>query len=152
MLYALVDGPGAVVSSRTYNRDPQGATFGQGIPGVLVDGQSAPTRLILPLVHSSPGRFRTNVGLVQTSSGTFTARVSAYSPGGSLIATRNFAVAAGYRQINDVFRELGVPDAVVEGGRIEVELLGPAPAFWTCYASVVDDRTNDPTYILPVRP
>jgi hypothetical protein len=152
MLYAVVNGPGAVVSSRTYNRDPQGATFGQGIPGVLVDGQSAPIRLILPLVHSSPGRFRTNVGLVQTSSGTFTVRVSAYSADGSLIASRNFAVAAGYRQINDVFRELGVPDTVVEGGRIEVELMGPAPAFWTCYASVVDDRTNDPTYVLPVRP
>jgi hypothetical protein len=77
MIAAVVDGPGAVVSSRTYNLDPQGASFGQGIPGVLATGQTAPSALLLPLVHS-------------------------------------------------------------------------APAFWTCYASVVDDRTNDPTDVLPV--
>ena len=38
----------------------------------------------------------------------------------------------------------------MEGAWIEVQLMSPAPAFWTCYASVVDDRTNDPTYVLPV--
>lgn len=152
MLYVVVNGPGAVVSSRTYNRDPLGGTFGQGIPGVLVDDLTPPTRLVLPLIHSSPGRFRTNLGLVQTSAGTYTVRISAYTAGGSLLATKAIGVAAGFRQINDVFRELGVPTAVVEGGRLEVELLGAAPAYWTCYASVVDDQTNDPTYVLPVRP
>jgi hypothetical protein len=40
----------------------------------------------------------------------------------------------------------------VEGGWIEVQLVGNAPAYWTCYASVIDSRTNDPTYVLPVEP
>jgi len=152
MVYAVIDGPGAIVSSRTYNRDPGGATFGQGIPGVLVNGEEAPSELILPLVHSSPGRFRTNLGLVQTSAGSFTVRVSIHAPGGAVLAAENILVATGFRQINDVFRQLGLDNAVVEGGWIEVELMSAAPAFWTCYASVVDDRTNDPTYVLPVAP
>jgi len=152
MLYAVVDGPGAVVSSRTYNLDPQGASFGQGIPGVLATGQSAPSSLLLPLVHSAPGRFRTNLGLVQTSSGSFTVRVSIHAPGGALLAAANFTVSTGFRQINDLFEELGLGSLSVEGAWIEVQLMSPAPAFWTSYASVVDDRTNDPTYVLPVEP
>jgi hypothetical protein len=150
MLYAVVDGPGALVSSRTYNLDPQGASFGQGIPGVLVNGQTAPSSLLLPLVHSAPGRFRTNLGLVQTSAGSLTVRVSIHAPGGALLAARNFTGSAGFRQINDLFEELGLGSLSVEGAWIEVQLMSPAPAFWTCYASVVDDRTNDPTYVLPV--
>jgi hypothetical protein len=152
MLYAVVDGPGALVSSRTYNLDPQGASFGQGIPGVLVNGQTAPSSLLLPLVHSAPGRFRTNLGLVQTSAGSLTVRVEIHAPSGALLAARNFTGSAGFRQINDLFEELGLGSLSVEGAWIEVQLMSPAPAFWTCYASVVDDRTNDPTYVLPVVP
>lgn len=151
MLYAEVDGTGVVVSSRTYNLDPQGATFGQGIPAVELDGLQAPSELILPLIHSVPGSFRANLGLVQTSAGSFTVLVTAHSPGGSALASKMITVSSGFRQINDIFRELGIPSAVVKGGWLAVELVGPAPQYWTCYASVVDDRTNDPTYVLPVR-
>jgi hypothetical protein len=40
---------------------------------------------------------------------------------------------------------------VVIGDELVIELMSPAPAAWTCSASVVDDRTNDSTYVLPVR-
>jgi hypothetical protein len=41
---------------------------------------------------------------------------------------------------------------VAIGDEPVVESMSPAPAFWTCSASVVDDRTNDATYVLPVAP
>jgi len=152
MLYALLDGRGGVVSSRTYNLEPDGATFGQGIPGVLVDGQPVASTYILPLVHNAPGVFRTNVGVVQTSSGGLTVRISAHSPTGAFLGSGTFASPSAFRQINNIFRELGIEHLQVEGGWLEVDLLGPPPSYWTCYASVIDSRTNDPTYVLPVEP
>jgi hypothetical protein len=149
MLYAVVDGPGAVVSSRTYNLDPQGASFGQGIPGVLASGQTAPSSLLLPLVHSAPGRFRTNLGLVQTSSGSYQVEVTVWSPGGSPLAVTSYTRNAAYDQVNDVFDDMGLGSLSIEGAWMSVRLVSGSPAYWTCYASVVDDQTGDPTFIAP---
>jgi len=151
MVYAILDGIGGLVSSRTYNLEPDGATFGQGIPGVPVDGAEA-ARYVLPLVHNAPDRFRTNVGVVQTSSARFVVLITAHASDGTELAQGVFTVSSAYRQINNIFRELEIEDEEVDGGWLVVELVGPAPGYWTCYASVVDSRTNDPTYVLPVEP
>jgi hypothetical protein len=38
----------------------------------------------------------------------------------------------------------------VTGGWIRVRLVSGTPATWSCYASVIDGLTGDPTYIMPV--
>jgi hypothetical protein len=150
LIYASLNSPDAVVSSRTYNLSDEGVSFGQGIPGVLLDGESAPTSLIIPLVHSAPGRFRTNLGLVQTSRGFLLVQVSIFASDGALLAQRNWGSPGAFRQINDIFTAMGLGGEVVEGAWIRVRLVGPAPSYWSCYASVVDDGSNDPTYVFGV--
>jgi len=152
MIYVLVDSDDALVSSRTYNQTADQETYGQGIPGVAVtDGQAA-GEFILPLIHHESGAFRTNVGIVQSSAGELTVQISAFDADGGFLGSGNFTSSSGFRQINNIFRELGIDYTDVEGGWLRVRLVGPAPNFWTCYASVVDSRTNDPTYVLPVEP
>ena len=152
MIYVLVDSDDALVSSRTYNQTADQETYGQGIPGVAVTVGQAAGEFILPLIHHASGAFRTNVGIVQSSAGELTVQISAFDADGGFLGSGNFTSSSGFRQINNIFRELGIDYKEVEGGWLRVQLVGPAPNFWTCYASVVDSRTNDPTYVLPVEP
>jgi hypothetical protein len=149
LLYVVLDAAGPVVSSRTFNLGEGGATFGQGIPGLPLDGVTAPTELVLPIVHSVPGQFHTNLGLVQTSSGSYQVEVTVWSPGGSPLAVSTYTRSAAYDQVNDVFDDMGLGSLSIEGAWMSVRLVSGSPAYWTCYASVVDDQTGDPTFIAP---
>jgi hypothetical protein len=150
LLYVIVDGEGMPVTTRTYNLAGDGGTFGQGIPGILLNEATPATKLILPMLLSDPGRFRTNLGLVQTSAGSFAARVQLHAPDGTILATKGYGVVGAFTQINNLLNDMGIGSTVVDGGWISVELLGGSPAYWTTYASIVDGSTDDPTYIMPV--
>lgn len=152
LVYVVFDAVGPVVTSRTYNQAADGSTYGQGIPGIPLIGGAAPGELILPMVHSGAGRFHTNLGLVQASTGSMTVEVSIYTAGGSLLAIEQRVVSDGWDQINDVFDKMGVGAATIEGGWIKVRLVSGSPDAWTCYASVVDKETGDPTYVGGVNP
>lgn len=151
LVAVVLDGRGPVVFSRTFNLEPGGATFGQGIPGVLIDDVETPTELVLPMLHSAPGRFRANLGLVQASAGTLTVLVQAYRADGSLLATRTLNQSSAFLQVNDLLSTMGIGDAEVEGGWVRVRLSAGAPAWWDAYLSVVDDRTDDPTFEAAMR-
>jgi lysyl endopeptidase len=151
-MYLMVDGPGTVAFSRTVNLSQSGVTFGQGVPGILLSKASLTPVLVLPMVHSIPGRYRTNLGFAQTSGGGFGVDVSIYTAEGSLLTTERFRIETGWRQINDIFGKFGFGELPVEGGWIEVRLAAGSPAFWTTYATVIDDGSNSPTYVLPVAP
>jgi hypothetical protein len=105
LVYVDLDDEGPVVTSRTYNLSPGGATFGQGIPALRLDGDQDPDSYILPMVHSGDGNFRTNLGIVQASGGTLTVRIDIYAATGVLMASENRSQDAAWRQINDVFPE-----------------------------------------------
>ena len=152
LLYVTVNGNGTAVSCRTFSPSAQGGTFGQGQPGILLSSVASATELVLPLIHSSPDVFRTNVGFAQTSTGTYQVKAEIYSQDGSLLAEKNYSQAAAWRQINDIFNNMGIGNADVEGGWIRVSLISGSPAFWTTYATVIDEPTGDPTYVLPVAP
>ena len=152
LLYVTINGTGTAVSCRTFTPSAQGGTFGQGQPGILLSSVSTATELILPLIHSSPGVFRTNVGFAQTSTGTYQVQAEIYSAGGTLLAQKTYSQAVAWRQVNDIFRDMGIGSATVEGGWIRVRLASGSPSFWTTYATVIDDPTGDPTYVLPVAP
>lgn len=150
LLYVTVDGEGMPVTTRTYNLAADGGTFGQGIPGILLNTAEPAQILILPMLLSDPARYRTNLGLVQTSAGTMAARVQLHAPDGTVLATKGYGTAAAFTQINNLLDDMGIGNTVVDGGWISVELIGGSPAYWTAYASIVDGSTDDPTYILPV--
>jgi len=152
LIYVTVDGTGTAVFCRTFTPAEGGGTYGQGQPGILLSSASSETELILPLIHSAPDVFRTNVGFAQTSTGTYRVRVEIYSADGELLAQKSYSQAAAWRQVNDIFRNMGIGSTEVEGGWIRVTLTEGSPAYWTTYATVVDDPTDDPTYILPVAP
>jgi len=150
LLYVVVDGEDMPVATRTYNLAADGGTFGQGIPGILLDEAAAAQNLILPMLLSGPDRFRANLGIVQTSAGIMAVRVKIHAPDGTILASKGYVSEDAFRQINNLLGEMGIGGTVVEGGWISVELIGGSPAFWTTYVSIVDGSTDDPTYIMPV--
>ncbi len=87
------------------------------------------------MVHSAPGVFRTNVGFAQTSSGTMQVRVQIYSKAGALLAQKNYSQSAAWRQVNDVFADMGIGGQSVEGGWIRVTLISGSPSYWTTHAT-----------------
>ena len=87
----------------------------------LVLGSTA-TDFILPMVHSGSGSFYTNLGIVQASAGTLNLRLDFYTSTGLLLTSVSRTVSDAWKQINDVFRKVGLGAAVVEGGWIQVHL------------------------------
>jgi hypothetical protein len=152
LLYLTVDGSGTIAFSRTIHRADDGATYGQGVPGILLTDPSRAAKLVLPMVHSVPGRYRTNIGFAQASAGSFSVWVSIYGPNGQLLGQQKIRIDTAWRQINDVFGKFGIGESSVEGGWIEVHLAAGSPAFWTTYATIIDESSNSPTYVLPVAP
>ncbi len=152
LLYVVLDAAGPVVTSRTYNRAADGSTFGQGIPAIALLPAKAESDMVIPMVHSGAGAFRTNLGIVQTSAGNLTVEITIYTAAGTALATSTRVVSDAWEQINDVFAKLGIGAAVVEGGWIRIHRVGGNPDFWTCYGSVVDSVTGDPTYVAGVVP
>ena len=152
LLYVAVDAEGAAVFCRTSTPAPGGGSYGQGQPGILLSSASSTTELILPLLNSAPGKYRSNVGFAQTSEGSYRVLVEIYSAAGSLLAQTEFQQKAAWRQVNDIFKTMGIANSEVEGGWARITLVYGSPSFWTTYATVIDDSTGDPTYVLPVAP
>ena len=138
-----------MVTSRTYNLEPGGASFGQGIPAIPFEGIAPPEFMVLPMVHTDPGNFHTNLGIVHAAAGNLQIQVQVFNAAGSMIGTKNYSHPAAWRQINDLFDDMGLGNQIIYGGWLRVTRTG-GTGYWTCYASVVDDRTNDPTYVSPI--
>ncbi len=151
MMYVVADSPGPVVTTRTYNDVTGVGRYGQGISAEPI-GSSCVNELILPMVHSGPGQYHTNLGLVQADSGSFTVEVTIYSPGGTPLATKSYTRSGAFDQITNIFSDMGLGSTVVNGAWIRVRLTSGCPAHWTTYASVIDESTGDPTYVAPVAP
>jgi hypothetical protein len=151
-MYASATGTGTAAFSRTYHLVDGGDTVGQGVPGIRLSEVSRDSELVIPMVHSAPGRYRTNVGFAQASSGKFSVWVQVHSPDGESIGERKITISTAWHQINDIFGKMGLGNEVVKGGWIRVTLVSGSPAYWTTYATVIDETTNDPTYVLPVAP
>lgn len=139
-----------VVNSRTYNTSSSG-TFGQAIPGGfygLQDFESdGITGIATGIRNTSSGSsgFRTNVGAVNLGRYSVTMWVTVYD-------------AAG-RRVQDSIPFTLPPQAHVQGllpiavdhGSLEFEVDDSSQdAVVFPYASVIDNRTNDPIYVSPV--
>ena len=134
-----------VTNARTYNQR-EGGTYGQFITAATVDdatGIGERPLEILQLEEST--RFRSNVGLAEITGHAATVEVTATLPGHKLAAT--FRIDLGpneFRQIGSLLSSMGMSDAY--NASMAVRVVGGVGRV-TGYASVIDNATQDPTFI-----
>lgn len=139
------DGARVVATARTYNRTASG-TYGQFIPGVRGEATTRRNESPLQLIHAeeSPG-FRTNVGLVEVGGSAVVVELTAHPPAGE--APRSIRVPLepyGFIQQVQLLKTLGFENAY--NVRVSVAVVEGDGAV-AAYASVIDNRTQDPTYV-----
>lgn len=135
-----------VASSRTYAVTPNG-TLGQFIPAIPFSEFIGPgSTLSLQQVAESDD-YRTNVGFVEGSGQPASLLVRVISGSGQTLG--EFPVNLSpfeHRQINRFMRERNI---TLTDGRIEVQVVS-ATGRVTAYASVLDNKTDDPLLVSPV--
>lgn len=137
-----------LVGSRTYTVDPRGGVgeFGQAIGGRSAwQGVDWWTFGYAAGILNDGVDFRCNVGVASWSAEDVLVHVDVQSSSGEILATEELRVRPfGHRQ-----RRLATP---VGGGSLVFYLVeGPDDALIYPYASVVDERTGDPSFI-PAEP
>lgn len=138
-----------VASSRTYNAAANG-TLGQFIPAIPFGNfigkpaaNALPTILSMQQIAQNAD-YRTNLGLVEASGQPVTASVSVFNGAGTKLTTLPFELKSNeQRQLNSFLQQNGI---TLNDGRIEVAAIGGNGKL-TAYASVVDNRTNDPLLV-----
>jgi hypothetical protein len=135
------------VSSRTSSSGSTGS-FGQHVGAVAADsglGQGQEGRLI-QLTRSS--LFRTNLGLVSLAGVPTDVEVELRSSDGEPLGSRVYALRPyGFFQETDIFAKLGVMEA--QDAYAVVRPTSPG-ARVLAYASVIDNRSNDPELVVPL--
>ncbi len=135
-----------VASARTYSRHDSG-TYGQFIPGATVsDAAGIGDRSLELLQLEESSAFRTNVGIAEVTGKPAKIEVSAMTPGQKAAATITIDLQPNeFRQYNSLLRSLGLTDAY--NARVEVRVTGGEGKVIS-YGSVIDNETQDPTYVM----
>jgi hypothetical protein len=135
-----------VVSARTFSRNVTGGTFGQFIPAVRpADASGAGERTLEVLQLEQSTNFRSNLGIFEVTGNPATVEITGHSSATTTAPTMVIELGGGeFRQLGAVFTQLGLP--VVYNGRVSVRVLSGTGRV-SSYASVIDSRTEDPTYI-----
>ncbi len=146
-LEIVADRP-VLVSSRTYNQGANG-TFGQYIDGVSEAGSAAAGQsLWLPQLQQNDG-FRTNIGLHNSGLEQSAVMLRLYDHEAALVSASQHVIGAGKRmQLQTPFDSIGGRTDITSGYAV-IEIQSGDGLF--AYASVIDNRTNDPTTVFMVR-
>jgi len=130
--------------SRTFNRGVEG-TYGQALPGVPAARMVFSGERVRVVFMDENSSFRSNLGLVNGSGQPVTIRFQKYDHDGNLLDTDQRTLEPwSNTQVNRVFRD----HAPIEAGYVVVWTNTPGGVF-TCYGSVLDGQTSDPTTVLP---
>ncbi len=134
-----------VVTARTYDQRPVG-TYGQFIPAfTAADSAGMGDRALQILQLEQSDGFRTNLGMVEMSGQPVTVEIAALIPGRATAPVRFETLAPNeFRQLNSVLALMGVPSAF--NARVSIRVVGGTGRL-AAYGSVVDNLTQDPTYI-----
>ena len=134
-----------VATARTYNQTSSG-TYGQFVPGVTAtDGVGMNDRALQVLQAESSDRFRTNLGIVEITGQPVSVQVSAYTPASKISVSSVWDLPAnGFIQLNNILGQLNINNAY--DARISLKVIGGNGKI-SGYASLIDNRTQDPTYI-----
>ena len=149
-LELVADQP-VIATSRTYNQQPSGLTFGQGYDGLAVDGGlGAGQTALLPQLSQTGvagqlGSYRTNVGITNTGPGPASVTLTLFDAGGTQLWTDTRAYSPGeWYQYQEPFR-IGAGRTDIGAGFAQVTVNSGAGV--VSYASVLDNASSDPTTI-----
>jgi hypothetical protein len=133
-----------VATARTYNQTASG-TYGQFIPGVSpAESVGLGDRTLQILQLESSTRFRTNVGVTETKGQEVTLQVTAVPSDSKISASTTITLAPNeFRQFSLDSFGLGT----LYNARVTVKVIGGTGKV-TAYGSVIDQQTQDPTYVL----
>jgi hypothetical protein len=136
-----------VVTARTFSRRDDGGTFGQFIPGVsaseAVGVGDRPLQIVQ--LEQSPS-FRSNLGVVEVTGNPVTLDIAAYVPESKVAAHTTVTLNPGeFQQFSGIFSRMGFGSNVYNG-RIAITAIGGTGRV-AAYGSVIDNRTQDPTYV-----
>jgi hypothetical protein len=139
----VVPTAGAVAAtSRTFTAGG-GGTYGQGIPAVPESGSEG--AVALPGLEESV-RFRTNLGLVNPGDSEVAATVELYRGDGSLAgALQETVPARSLAVLSRVFARVGATELDSGYAVVRTDTAGARLLAW---ASVVDNATGDPSFVL----
>jgi len=136
-----------VLTAQTFSREPDGGTKGQFIPGVTRSqsvGLGERAMEVLQLEESN--QYRSNVGFVEVTGNAATIEIGMYEPDTKTSSFVSYPLKANeYVQFNRIldFRgQLGT----VYNGRVSVKVVEGQGRVYA-YGSVIDNRTEDPTYV-----
>ncbi len=136
------DVDGLEVMSRTFNRGVDG-TFGQSLPGVSASELYDENTRALVLFLTEDTDFRSNLGLVNGVDSQITVRWEFFARDGGLLGSGSTTLPPrGNKQLNRVLQSF-MP---IQAAYAHVWTTTPGGAF-TCYGSVLDNKTSDPTTI-----
>jgi len=141
------DNRALVISGRTYSNAPAGGTYGQFIPAVTpADGigvGDAPLQLLQ--LEQSPN-FRSNVGLNELTGSQVTVEVTVVFADSKVTASTSLTLQGNeFRQLGSLIGMLS-PGKNAYNARVFVRVTGGTGRI-TAYASVIDGRSLDPTYV-----
>jgi hypothetical protein len=133
-----------VVTARTFNDTPAG-TLGQFLQAVTIaDSVGAGERSLQLLQMEDSPRYRTNLGLAETTGKPATAEVTVILPDSKVAPKVSIPLAAfEYRQFA-IISSLGLGNTY--NARISVRVIDGQGKV-TAYGSVIDQKTQDPTFV-----
>lgn len=136
------DSAAVSVMSLTFNTSSEG-TFGQSIPGVPPEDLIGANRTVRVLFLDENTDYRSNLGLANGSERPVTVRYRMYDADGVLLGEGSRDLPAwGNTQVNRILRAFQPQESACG----DVWTQTPGGAF-TCYGSVLDARTSDPTTV-----
>ncbi len=155
-LYGITNGAGAIaieatsgsgapqlrVTSRTFTDGVIG-TYGQAVPTV---GSSDFSGNLFLTGMTSNANFRTNVGLVNRGSNDATVALTLVDASGNAVASANITVPANNFQQTPVSQLFPLLTAQ-SFDALSMKVTSNAPDSISVYASVIDNKTQDPIYI-----
>ena len=134
-------------TSRTYNRAGAEGTVGSFIPGIS-PADAVDSGILLQIVNDPADTgFRANVGFTNPNLQSVTATVRVFDADtGELIGERNRDLKPrAFTQINNVFAYVSARNRVTTNATVEFTADLPVLA----YATVIDNSSNDPIFVLP---
>lgn len=133
-----------VVTGRTFNQTSAG-TFGQFIPAVTsADAVGKSDRALQILQAEDSVRYRTNLGITEVTGKPATVEVQVILPDSKIVPSTQIPIAAnGFIQV-PVIQSLGLSN--IYNARISLRVVDGDGKI-SAYGSVIDQITQDPTYI-----
>ena len=137
------------VTSRTYNKKPDGSTFGQFYDGYTTDqGLSSGQSAVVPQLTENPA-YRCNIGLTNTGTSPATVTVTLFDSGGGQIAAYTVSLNPGEsKQENQPFKNKAAQTDMGAGYAVVSVTAGSGVL---AFGSVLDNVTSDPT-TMPMKP